>query len=126
VDDAVGLREFHETEGVEDWRIVGDGACAFFRTGTLTESAKLVEAISEMPGVDAHPPDIDVRPDGVTVRLLTLTDDYCGITQRDVALARHVSAAASSIGLVADPARVQSVLIIPGAKGISGRKASRV
>ena len=29
----ITLRQFHDAEGVEDWRVVGDGACAFFRTG---------------------------------------------------------------------------------------------
>ena len=37
--------EFHAREGVEDWRLVSDGACAFFRTGSLAESARLVRAI---------------------------------------------------------------------------------
>jgi hypothetical protein len=34
--------------------------------------ARLVPAISELPGVDEHPPSIDLRDDGVTVRLITL------------------------------------------------------
>ncbi|MEN4040748.1 MAG: hypothetical protein ROW39_00270 [Anaerolineaceae bacterium] len=42
--------------------------------------ARLVQAFSALPGVDAHPPDIDMRPDGVTVRLITYTDDYYGVT----------------------------------------------
>jgi 4a-hydroxytetrahydrobiopterin dehydratase len=26
-------RRFHEADGVEDWRVVGEGACTYFRTG---------------------------------------------------------------------------------------------
>ena len=59
--------------------------------------------------------DVDLRHDGVTVRLITYTDDYYGMSQRDVALARQISAAARRLGLSADPLAVQSVLVIPGA-----------
>jgi hypothetical protein len=27
-------RDFQEAEGVEDWRVLGDGACIYFRTAT--------------------------------------------------------------------------------------------
>jgi hypothetical protein len=30
--ETITARRFHEAEGVEDWRVVGDGACTFFRT----------------------------------------------------------------------------------------------
>jgi len=60
-------------------------------------------------------PDIDLRGDGVTVRLITITDDYYGMSQRDVELAREISAVAREQGLTGDPSEVQSVLIVPGA-----------
>src|SRR5262249_61301218 len=72
-------------------------------------------AISVLPGVDDHHPDVDVRRDGVTVRLITITDDYCGMSGRDVDLARQISAAARALGLSADPSAVQSLLVIPRA-----------
>jgi 4a-hydroxytetrahydrobiopterin dehydratase len=107
--------QFNEAEGVRDWRVIGDGACAYFRTGSFGRAAELVRAISELPGVDEHPPDIDVRLDGVTVRLITITNDYFGMSMHDVELARLISAAAQSLGCAADPSAVQSLLIIPGA-----------
>ena len=113
--DKISPKEFQESEGVEDWRVVGDGACAHFRTGSLAAAARLVEAISQLPGVDDHRPDVDVRRDGVTVRLITITDDYYGTSRRDIELARQISAVARALGLSADPAAVQSVLVIPGA-----------
>jgi 4a-hydroxytetrahydrobiopterin dehydratase len=94
---------------------VGDGACTFFRTNSFPAGARLVQAISELPGLADHPPDVDMRQDGVTVRLITITDDYYGMSQRDVEVARRISAAARDLGLSADPRAVQSVLVIPGA-----------
>ncbi|MDQ3870944.1 MAG: 4a-hydroxytetrahydrobiopterin dehydratase [Chloroflexota bacterium] len=113
--DYISVREFHEAEGTEDWRVVGDGACAYFRTGTFAEGARLVQAIGELPGVEDHSPDVDLRPDGVTVRLLTRSNDWYGMSKRDVELARQISSAARELGLAADPSAVQSVLVIPGA-----------
>jgi len=108
-------QEFHGSEGVEDWSVVGDGACTFFRTGSFTEAARLVQAMSELPGLDAHHPDVDLRRDGVTVRLITVTEDHYGMSMRDVELARQISAVAGDLGLSGDPSAVQSVLVIPGA-----------
>jgi 4a-hydroxytetrahydrobiopterin dehydratase len=113
--DQITPKQFHEAEGVADWRVVGDGACAYFRTGSLAAGARLVQAISGLPGVEDHSPDVDVRGDGVTVRLITYTDDYYGMSRRDIELARQISAAARKLGLSADPSAVQSVLVIPGA-----------
>jgi 4a-hydroxytetrahydrobiopterin dehydratase len=67
---------FLQSEGVEDWRVVSDGGCAFFRTASLAESAGLVDAMARVPGLEDHSPDVDLRHDGVTVRLVTVTDDY--------------------------------------------------
>ncbi len=108
-------KQFHESAGVEDWRVLGDGACAYFRTGSFAAGARLAQAIGELPDVDAHPPDVDVRRDGVTVRLITIADDHYGMGPRDVDLARQISAVARRLGLAADPSAVQSLLVIPGA-----------
>jgi 4a-hydroxytetrahydrobiopterin dehydratase len=113
--DRISPTQFHESQGVEDWRVVGDGACAYFRTGSFAASARLVQAISQVPGVEDHTPGLDLRRDGVTVRLLTYTDDYYGMSRRDVEIARQISAAARRLGLSADPSAVQSLLVIPGA-----------
>ena len=103
--------QFHEAYGVEDWRVVGEGACAYFRTGSFAAGDRLVHAISELPGLEDHRPDVDLRHGGVTVRLITLTRDYYGLSEADVELARQISAAARSIGLPADPTAIQSVQV---------------
>lgn len=74
-----------------------------------------MQAISGLAGLDDHHPDVDLRHDGVTVRLITITDDYHGMSTRDVELARQISAVARELGLSADPSAVQTLLVIPGA-----------
>jgi 4a-hydroxytetrahydrobiopterin dehydratase len=111
----ITARAFGETDGCEDWRVVGDGACAYFRTGSFAAGARLVQAIAELPGLGPNQPDVDLRHDGVTVRLLTYGDDYYGMSSRDVELARQISAIARDQGASAEPAVVQSVLVVPGA-----------
>jgi 4a-hydroxytetrahydrobiopterin dehydratase len=110
----ITAREFHATEGTGDWRVLTDGACTFVATSSFAESAGLVAAIADLPGIDGHPPDIDVRPDGVTIRLLSNADGYYGMTHRDVLRARAISGAIRDRGRTADPSDVQSLLIVPG------------
>jgi 4a-hydroxytetrahydrobiopterin dehydratase len=107
--DYISVREFREAEGTRDWPVLSDGATTFFRTDSLTTAAKLVQAIAGLEGIDDHRPDIDVRAGGVTVRLLTVADDWWGMSRRDVELARRISAVAAELGLSAEPTGVQSV-----------------
>jgi 4a-hydroxytetrahydrobiopterin dehydratase len=117
--DPITPKQFEEAEGVEDWRLTSEGATAFFRTSSFAESAQFVQAISELQRVEDHKPGVDIRHDGVTVHMITYTEDYFGPSQRDVELAGQISAAAGELGLTADPAAVQSLLIIPGATNIA-------
>jgi 4a-hydroxytetrahydrobiopterin dehydratase len=73
--------------------------------------ARLVHAISQLAGLQDHDPDVDLRYGGVTVRLLTITDDYYGLSERDVELARQISAVARELGVPADPSAVQTVQV---------------
>jgi 4a-hydroxytetrahydrobiopterin dehydratase len=111
----ISPRQFEEAGGTEDWRVVGDGMCAYYRTGSFAAGARLVAVIAALPGLQAGQPDVDLRHYGVTIRLITYTDDWFGPSRRDVELARQISAIAREQGLVADPSAVQSVLIVPGA-----------
>jgi 4a-hydroxytetrahydrobiopterin dehydratase len=113
--DQISPKQFRESEGVEAWRVLGDGANAYFRTGSLPAGARLVQAISELPGVDDLQPEVDVRHDGVTVRMVAFVEGYGGVLRSHVELARKISAAARKLGLSADPSAVQSLLVIPGA-----------
>jgi 4a-hydroxytetrahydrobiopterin dehydratase len=113
--DQISPKQFRESEGVEDWRVLGDGANAYFRTGSFAAGARLVQAISELPGIDDLQPDVDVRQDGVTVRMVAFIEGYGGMLRSHVELARKISAAARKLGLTGDPSMVQSLLVIPGA-----------
>ncbi len=115
--DFITPSEFHAADGTADWRVLGEGAHAFFRTSSLGESARLVAAIGAIPGVDdaGNVPEIDVRKSGVTVRLLTKQPDGYGMSTRDVELARAISSAARDLDLPADPSVVRSFLVVPGA-----------
>jgi 4a-hydroxytetrahydrobiopterin dehydratase len=115
----ITLQQFREADGVGDWRLLSEGACAYFRTGSFAAGARLVQAIGELDGLGSHHPDVDVRFDGVTVRLITLTAEHYGMSERDVALARQISALAREQGLSADPSAVQTMLVIPGAPNIA-------
>ncbi|MEW6224502.1 MAG: VOC family protein [Chloroflexota bacterium] len=113
--DGITVQEFIDSAGVEDWRLLSEGASAFFRTGSFAAAARFVGAISGLPGLGGHPPDVDIRHDGVTVRLITIADDWFGPTRRDVEVARQISAVARDLGVAADPSAVQTLLIVPGA-----------
>ena len=117
--DQISPKQFRESEGVEEWRVLGDGANAYFRTGSLAAGARLVQAISELPGIDDLRPEVDVRHDGVTVRMVAFIEGYGGMLQGHVELARKISGAARKLGFSADPTAVQSLLVIPGAPAIA-------
>lgn len=111
VTERITHRRFHEQAGVDDWRVVAGGAGAYFRTGAFAASARFVEAISDVLGPGDHQPDLDIRPGGVHVWLNTVTDDYYGLTTREVELAEQISAVARRLGVPVDPSAVQSLVI---------------
>ena len=105
----ISPRQFHAAGGVEDWRVLFSGACAHFRTGSFAAGVALVDAIGRLADATSHHPAVDLREEGVTVRLRT--DDIDGLSERDVELARRISAAARELGVAADPTAVQTVQI---------------
>jgi 4a-hydroxytetrahydrobiopterin dehydratase len=102
-------RQFQEADGVQDWRVLFNGACAYFRTGSFANGVALVDAIGALADAANHHPDVDLRYAGVTVRLWT--HDVDGLSGRDVGLARQISTAARELGATADPAAVQHVQV---------------
>jgi 4a-hydroxytetrahydrobiopterin dehydratase len=109
------IKDFLAAKGVEKWRVISDGATAFFPTKTLAHAAQLVDAISAIEGIEAHRPWIDIRDDGVTVRFMTRRAERYGLSTDDLDLARKVDSVARQQGLQSDPRSIQSLLIIPGA-----------
>lgn len=101
-------RQFHESAGVDDWRVLATGVSAHFRTGSFDAGVDLLEAIGELAAA-AHDPDVDLRSSGVTVRLMA--DEQHGLSRRDADLARDISTAARRLGAAADPTAVQDVQV---------------
>jgi len=112
MDDGIRASEFAVEAGTEDFRVVGDGACACFHAGSFAAATTLAAAIGALPGAGDHAPDIDVRDGDDTVRLLTFNEQWYGMSRRDVELARAISAVAREHGATSDPGAVQSVLVI--------------
>ena len=100
-------RGFHEAGGVDDWRVLFWGAYAFFRVPSFGEGARFVAAIAEIADATGHYPDVDLRPEGVTVR--TFSRDDGALSDMDVEVARRISAMARELGLEPDPSQVQVV-----------------
>ena len=104
----ISPRRFHEI----GWRVVRDDACAHFRTDSFAAGVALVDAIAELADAANHHPDVDLRPDGVTVRSRTIAADRSSwLSEQDVDLAGQISAAARALGLAADPALLQNVQV---------------
>src|SRR4029453_16588747 len=93
--------QFHEAAGIEDWRVLTNVAYAHFRTGSFVAGVALVDAIGRLADAANHHPDVDLRYRGVTVRLVS--HDVEGLSERDVELARQISAAARELDVPADP-----------------------
>ena len=105
--DEVTPAGFEAAAGTADWRALGTGASALFRTWAPGEGAVLLERVRVLADGANHHPDVDLRPDGVVVRVVS--HDVGGLSERDVALAREVSATAADLGLAADPGALQEV-----------------
>lgn len=103
--ETISPRRFHEF----DWRVVRDDASTHFRTGSFARGVALVDAIGRLADAADHHPDVDLRPDGVTVRLRTHSTG--GLSERDVDLARQISATARELGVPVDLTELQIVQV---------------
>ena len=70
--------EFEAQDGVEDWRITCDGVTATFQTASFASGTRFVGRIAELDGLGPWLPDVDLRHDTVTVRMLRVADDWYG------------------------------------------------
>jgi 4a-hydroxytetrahydrobiopterin dehydratase len=108
-----GWHGFLAAEGVEDWVVLHGGATAVFRVGSLSEAARLAQAVATAPGIGGAGVLLTLADTGVTVRL---SRDIWDLEPRHVQLARAVSAVAREHGAVADRAAVQEVQVAIAAK----------
>jgi 4a-hydroxytetrahydrobiopterin dehydratase len=82
-----------EDEGLDDWRVLFGTLHARFATGDFATGIRLVDAIAVAAEEADHHPDVGLSYPRVDVRLSS--HDVGGITQRDVRLARRISAMAA-------------------------------
>jgi 4a-hydroxytetrahydrobiopterin dehydratase len=108
-----GWRDFLDAEGVDDWVVLHGGATAIFRVGSLSEAARLAEAVANVPGLDGSEALLTIASASLTVRL---SRDLWQLEPRHVELARAVSAVARAHGATADRAAVQEVQLAIAAK----------
>lgn len=108
-----GWRDFLAADGVDDWVVLHGGATAVFRVGSLSEAARLAEAIAVAPGISGAGVLLTLADDRVTVRL---TRDLWRLEAPHVERARAVSAVARAQGAARDRAAVQEVQLAIAAK----------
>jgi 4a-hydroxytetrahydrobiopterin dehydratase len=98
---------FHRAQGVSDWRVTGTGPQAVYAATSLSQAADLLPPIVAAADEFGILPDIDVRPEGVVVRVPYRDPE--GIPAAAADFAAAVSRAAAERGLTPDPSRVQSI-----------------
>jgi 4a-hydroxytetrahydrobiopterin dehydratase len=101
----ISPQRFHEW----DWRVIRDAASAHFHSGSFAAGVALVEAIGSLAKVASLYPDVDLRTDGVTVRLFA--NRVGEFSERDVALAEQISSVARELGATVDPSSLQTVQV---------------
>jgi len=97
--DAITPAQFRESAGVADWQVRDDGAHAHFKTGSFATGVSLVVEIGRLADAADHHPDVGLTYPAVAVRVYS--HDVEGLSERDVALARAISAAARDLGVPA-------------------------
>lgn len=102
VTERITAAQFEAADGVEDWHVVGTGVHARFRTGTFATGVAFIDEIGRLADDMNHHPDVDLRYSTVSISLTT--HDVAGLSERDIRLARAISAAARARSVDADPA----------------------
>jgi 4a-hydroxytetrahydrobiopterin dehydratase len=90
---SIAPSRFHQV----DWRVMAYAACTHFRTASLKEGVALAAAISRLAEASGRHPDVDLRADGVTVRLKV--NQAGELSEADAALAGEISAAGRELGI---------------------------
>lgn len=112
-------KQFHEASGVEDWRVLSDGATAYFATGSFAKGLELVDRIGALADAANHHPNIDLRYGAVLVKLMTHEVMPNGwLSERDSALAAQISEVARELGIRTDPTRVHTLQLAIDAQDI--------
>lgn len=94
-------------EGLDDWRFFLMKLHARFDTGSFVKGLELVTRITEAAEDANHHPDVVLTYPHVDVDLQS--HDVHGVTSRDIALARRISAIAAELGVASAPRDVSTL-----------------
>ena len=103
----ISAAEFHRAPGVSDWRVTGTGPQSVFTATSLSHAASLIAPVVAAAERFGILPDVDVRPEGVVVRIPDRT--FEGIPAAAPEFAAAVSQAAAELTLTPDPSSAQSI-----------------
>jgi 4a-hydroxytetrahydrobiopterin dehydratase len=99
--ESITPQQFHESAGVDDWRVIGIEVSATFHSGSFARGVEFIDAIGVLADSANHHPDVDLRYPSVTVRLTT--HEIHGLSDRDASLAREISALAREMDIQTEP-----------------------
>ncbi|HEX7222717.1 MAG TPA: VOC family protein [Candidatus Limnocylindrales bacterium] len=103
----ISAAEFHRAPGVSEWRVAGTGPQAVFTATSLSHAADLLGPVVVAAERFGVLPDVDVRPEGVVVRIPNRSAE--GIPTAGAEFAAAVSRAAAELLLTPDPSLAQSI-----------------
>jgi 4a-hydroxytetrahydrobiopterin dehydratase len=115
--DTLTSTQVSESEGLEDWRVLLRSLQSSFKTGSMAKGLEFASRVGAAADEANHHPDLTVTYPRVHV-LLT-THDADGLTQRDVDLARRISAIANELDVAAEPVLATQLEIAIDALDIS-------
>lgn len=90
--------------GLKDWHYALGYLQAHFVTGKFAKGLELLNRVGALAEEQDHHPDVDLRYRHLVIRLTS--HDAGGVTQRDLRLARAVSAAAAELGIASQPPEI--------------------
>jgi 4a-hydroxytetrahydrobiopterin dehydratase len=102
----ITAQQFSEAEGTQDWRVLWWQAFAVFRTRDFATGLRLVDEIGRLAEEADHHPDLNLRYPILEIRLAT--HSTMSLTDKDLDLARKISAAAEELGVAADPGAIRT------------------
>jgi hypothetical protein len=105
--DGISAAAFHRAPGVSAWRVTGTGPQAVFTAPSLSRAAALVGPVVAAADRLGVQPDVDLRPEGIVVRVPYRDDGDIPAAAAEFAAA--VGEAADELSLTPDPALAQSI-----------------
>jgi 4a-hydroxytetrahydrobiopterin dehydratase len=89
---------------LDDWRRLAQALHARFLTGSFAKGLAFVDAVGEVAERANHHPDVTLTYPFVDIKLMS--HDVSSVTERDIDLARQISAIAKDKGIAAQPSAV--------------------